>query len=86
VRKEIWTHLLAYNLIRTIIAQEASKHDVQPRSISFKGAIQILEAFQPLIAIQGDRNSLRRRLIYEQLLNTIATHRVADRPDRLNLG
>ena len=26
VRKEIWTHILAYNLIRTIIAQAANKH------------------------------------------------------------
>ncbi len=48
VRKEIWTHVLAYNLIRTIIAQAATKHDIEPRSISFKGAIQTLEAFQPL--------------------------------------
>jgi hypothetical protein len=27
VRKEIWAHLLAYNLIRTVIAQAAAKHD-----------------------------------------------------------
>lgn len=27
VRKEIWTHVLAYNLIRTIMAQAATKHD-----------------------------------------------------------
>ena len=26
VRKEIWAHILAYNLIRTIIAQAATKH------------------------------------------------------------
>ena len=39
VRKEIWTHILAYNLIRTIIAQAASKHDMKPRSISFKGVV-----------------------------------------------
>ena len=51
VRKEIWTHLLAYNLIRTIIAQAATKHGLDPRSISFEGAIQTLEAFQPVIAI-----------------------------------
>ncbi len=54
VRKEIWTHILAYNLIRTIIAQAANKHDIEPRTISFKGAIQTLEAFQPLIAMQGE--------------------------------
>ena len=82
VRKEIWTHILAYNLIRTIIAQAASQHDVLPRSISFKGAIQTLEAFQPLIAIQGERGSTWRRNLFEQLLDAIATHRVADRPDR----
>jgi hypothetical protein len=82
VRKEIWTHILAYNLIRTIIAQAASQHDVLPRSISFKGAIQTLEAFQPLIAIQGERDSTHRHRLYRQLLTAIATHRVADRPDR----
>ncbi len=82
VRKEIWTHILAYNLIRTIIAQAASRHGVEPRSISFKGAIQTLEAFQPLIAIQGKRDSTHRRSLYQQLLDAVATHRVADRPDR----
>jgi hypothetical protein len=73
---------LAYNLIRTIIAQAASAHNVQPRSISFKGAIQTLEAFQTLIAIQGERDSACRRNVYLQLLDAVATHRVADRPDR----
>lgn len=82
VRKEIWTHILAYNLIRTIIAQAATKHGIDPRSISFKGAIQSLEAFQPLIAIQGQHDSAFRTILYQQLLDAIATHRVADRPDR----
>jgi hypothetical protein len=82
VRKEIWTHMLAYNLIRTIIAQAASQHGIDPRSISFKGAIQTLEAFQPVIALQGQRDSAFRNLLYQQLLDAIASHRVADRPDR----
>jgi len=82
VRKEVWTHVLAYNLIRTIIAQAASKHHLEPRSISFKGAIQTLEAFQPVIAIQGQRNSAVRMNLYQQLLNAIATHQVADQSDR----
>lgn len=82
VRKEIWTHILAYNLIRAIMAQAASKHDIEPRTISFKGTIQTLEAFQPLIAMQGDRDSTHRRHLYQQLLDAVATHRVADRPDR----
>jgi Transposase DDE domain len=82
VRKELWTHILAYNLIRTIIAQAASKHSIDPRSISFKGAVQTLEAFQPVIALQGEDDSEVRRTVYEQLLDAIAIHRVADRPDR----
>jgi hypothetical protein len=82
VRKEIWTHILAYNLIRTIIAQAAAKHRLEPRTVSFKGAIQTLEAFQPLIAMQGDRDEVHRLHLYQQLLDAVATHRVADRPDR----
>lgn len=82
VRKEIWTHILAYNLIRTIIAQSATKHGVEPRSISFKGAIQTLEAFQPMIAMQAQRDATLRQRLFEQLLDAIIVHRVADRPDR----
>jgi len=80
--REIWTHILAYNLIRTIIAQAAMKHGVEPRSISFKGAVQTLSAFQPLIALQGRHDSAFRQQIFRQLLDAIAVHRVADRPDR----
>jgi hypothetical protein len=81
-RKEIWTHILAYNLIRTIIAQAATKHGLDPRSVSFKGAIQSLEAFQPVIAILGQHDTDLRLRIYQQLLDTIAAHRIADRPGR----
>jgi hypothetical protein len=82
VRKELWTHILAYNLIRTIMAQAAIKHGIEPRSISFKGAIQTLEAFQPLIAMQGKNAPAFRMQVYQQVLDAIAIHRVADRPDR----
>jgi hypothetical protein len=81
VRKEVWTHVLAYNLIRTIMAQAATEHDMKPRSISFKGAIQTLEAFQPVIALRGSDSAFRREL-YDQLLECIASHRVANRPNR----
>jgi hypothetical protein len=82
VRKEIWTHILAYNLIRTIMAQAAARHDVVPRSISFKGSLQTLDAFQPLIKLRADRDMTYRLQIYQHLLDAIITHRVADRPNR----
>lgn len=82
VHKEVWTHILAYNLIRTIMAQAAIRRAIEPRTISFKGALQTLEAFQPLIDFQGHRGRAFRLHLYEQLLHSIALHRVADRPDR----
>jgi hypothetical protein len=82
VRKEIWTHALAYNLIRTVMAQAAAGEGVPPRSISFKATLQVLEAFRPLIDYQADRGASHRAVLYEQLLRAIAVHRVADRPDR----
>jgi hypothetical protein len=82
VRKELWAHVLAYNLIRTVMAQAAARHGLDPRSISFKGAVQTLEAFQPAIALQGQREDVRQ-ILYQHLLGAVASHRVADRPDRV---
>jgi len=82
VRKEIWAHILAYNLVRTVMAQAASAHGLEPRSISFKGALQTLEAFQPVLALRGEQDAALRRELYQQILAAIASHRVADRPDR----
>jgi hypothetical protein len=80
VRKEIWVHILAYNLIRTVMAQAAATHDLLPRSISFKGTVQTLEAFQPVI--EKTHHAAHRVQLYQHLLNAIAKHRVADRPNR----
>jgi hypothetical protein len=81
VRKELWTHILA-NLIRTIAAQAATKHGIEPRAISFKRVVQTLEAFRPVIALQGERGPAFRKTLYGHVLDAIAIHRVADRPDR----
>ena len=80
VRQEIWTHLLAYNLIRTVIAQAAHRHDLPPRSISFQGTIQTLKAFAPLIA--NYQSADKRPILYQHLLAAIANHRAANRPGR----
>lgn len=82
VHKEVWTHILAYNLIRTIMAQAASRHDVPPRHISFKATLQILEAFQPMIDILGHHSAPIRMALYHELLDAILDHCVANRPDR----
>ncbi len=79
VHKEIWTHLLAYNLLRTVMAVAAHENDLEPRQVSLKGAKQAVTAFAPKIeAAQPEQ----RRTLIDALLTTIAYHRVGDRPGR----
>jgi hypothetical protein len=82
VRKEVWAHVLAYNLIRTVMAQAAARHGVAPRAISFTGAMQTLEAFQPLLEFGAAQDVASRLGLYHDLLDAVASHRVGDRPDR----
>jgi hypothetical protein len=79
VRKEIWAHLLAYNLLRTVMAVAAAESDIEPRKISFKGTKQAVTAFAP--KIEAARPEDRGRLI-DALLKTVAYHRVGNRPGR----
>src|SRR5262249_61863721 len=44
-RKEVGAHLLAYNLIRGVMAQAAAGLGCDPREVSFKGALQAITAF-----------------------------------------
>jgi hypothetical protein len=82
VRREFWTTLLAYNLIRTTAAAAALLHDKQPRQLSFTSTCQyVLSAWmhqpshpnQPMTAMQ----------FCLCLLAQIAHCEVANRPGRL---
>ncbi len=79
VHKEIWTHLLAYNLLRTVMAVAANENDTEPRKVSFKGAKQALTAFAPKIEAARPED---RAPLMNAMLTTIAYHRVGDRPGR----
>jgi hypothetical protein len=79
VRKEIWAHLLAYNLVRKVMAQAAEQHDVTPRQLSFAGAMQTLNEFRTLLQSVP---AARLPELCAQILEAIASHRVGNRPDR----
>jgi hypothetical protein len=79
VRKEVWAHLLAYNLIRQVMAQAARQEGVRPWEISFAGALQTVRAFLP--ELQHARGQRWQRLVQE-MLRAIGSHEVGDRPDR----
>jgi hypothetical protein len=80
VRKEIWIHLLAYNLIRGVMAQAAEAETLRPRELSFKGALQTMTAFQDALR---RAEPLERSRLMEEMLEAIANHRVGDRPGRV---
>jgi hypothetical protein len=82
VRKEVWAHILANNLVRTVMAQAAARQDVVPWSISFTGTLQTVAAFEPLLTLGTAGGTPGRLRLYHDLLDAIAAHRVADRPDR----
>jgi len=79
VHKEIWVHLLAYNLLRTVMAQAAWLHALPPRQLSFKGALQTLLSFQPLLATAAPE---RVHQVRRSLWSALASHRVGQRPGR----
>jgi hypothetical protein len=78
VRKEIATHFLAYNLIRGIMSEAARVADVEPRTLSFKGALHTVRSFEEthLYDVAWIRADLAR------LVSLIGKKRVGDRPDR----
>jgi hypothetical protein len=78
VRNEFYMHLVAYNLIRKLMAVAASKAGVEPWTVSFKGTLQTLNHLLPLLS-----TGISTARWCEALLQAIATHEVGDRPDRV---
>ena len=79
LHKEIWAHLLVYNLARKVMAQAALERGMSPRSISFMGTLQMLQEFRALLVHADDAELVR---LTAALLDAIAAHRVGNRPDR----
>lgn len=76
-RKELWVYLLAYNLIRLLMAQSALLADQLPRQLSFKHSVQIWLAWQQR---GGDSEE---GVTLNALLVLIAGPRVGRRPGRI---
>jgi hypothetical protein len=80
LHKEIWAHLLTYNLVRKVMAQAAMAAGINPRTISFKGTLQALRAFEQ--DLQGRAPDALAELA-AVLLKAVAEHRVGNRPGRV---
>ena len=72
--------LVAYNVIRALMADAARAGAAEPRRLSFKGALQIITEYaERLRSAEGED---RRRLMAD-VLSSIASLGVGDRPDRV---
>ena len=61
VRNEFYMHLVAYNLIREVMALAAIKAGVEPWTVSFKGALQTLGQDAAAVSTNvSDRRLVRR--------------------------
>jgi hypothetical protein len=80
VRKEVWAHLLAYDLVRGLMAEAASAEGVRPDELSFAGALHAVNSFLP--ELRGAVAAAAARL-GAALLAAIGSHRVGNRPDRV---
>lgn len=79
VRKEIWLHLLAYNLLRSVMCAAAQEYDMPVRMISFKGALQLVQEFHHLLVTTRPEGL---EALCTTLLRAVQQNRVGDRPHR----
>ncbi|HTT04810.1 MAG TPA: IS4 family transposase [Steroidobacteraceae bacterium] len=77
VQRELWVYLLAYNLIRFLMAQAAHTAGVQPRELSFKHTVQMWTTWTALAlaALPVTHPT--------ELFRLIAQLRVGNRPRRV---
>jgi hypothetical protein len=78
VRKEIGMYFLAYNLIRGTMAEAARVEQIEPRRLSFKGALHTIRAFEESHLYEATRIAAE----LPKLMELIGKKRVGDRPDR----
>lgn len=74
--KELWVYLLAYNLIRLLMAQAALQAGIHPRQLSFKHTVQLWSEWvaRGLAGLSAHADVLFR---------VIAEHHVGNRPGRI---
>jgi len=81
IEKETLMHIIAYNMVRLFMQKAASTHQVDLGRISFKGTLDTVR--HSANAIHAARATPRRQdALIEQMLATIASDPVPERPGR----
>lgn len=80
LQRELYSRLIAHNLIRCTMAQAASVHHVPLERLSFKGSLDAVRHFAHAMA--RARSRARRQRLWNLLLQTLAGDLVPERPGR----
>jgi hypothetical protein len=80
VRREIWVHWLAHNLIRKVMAQAALRHERLPRELSFVSGLAAVAGAWELASV-ADGSILSRHAQAQH--RSIAASRAGHRPNRV---
>ncbi|NIP55181.1 MAG: transposase [Phycisphaerae bacterium] len=81
VRKEIYMHLLVYNLIRVLMWQASESHDRPLHRLSFAGTLQRVNVVLPYLWLfSGTKKAV---VLYQYLLSWIARDKLPFRPNRI---
>lgn len=81
VAKEVWAHLLAYNVVRLVMREAALRAGVAPRQLSVAAAVQQLNAFLPYLRETASAAQALR--LWGEMLVAVGRQRVGGRPDRI---
>jgi len=82
IHKELEMHLIAYNLIRSLMAEAACVCQVRLERLSFKGSLDTARQYSHTIAQIPPSHRKRRQRVYADMLAVIAEDPVPERPDR----
>jgi hypothetical protein len=80
LQKEVYTHLIAHNLIRCLMGQAATEHGVPLERLSFKGSLDAVRHYAEAMAQAPSRK--KRQELWAALLRTLAHDLVPERPGR----
>lgn len=78
MRKELYAHLIAYNLLLHLMEKTASAYSILPKQISLQGVRQSFNHYRPLMAMLPTKQIVWHR----QLSKMLAFDIVPTRPDR----
>ena len=81
VEKELAMHLIAYNLVRTLMVKAAKTRDLSAHEISFTASLDTVRTWAPRLAVT--LSARKRQRLFARLLQCIAQHPLPKRPNRV---